>query len=264
MGTAQAQGEAWGQRAADWGSLQEPTWRPVYAAMMDHAGIGPGTRLLDIGCGAGGALLVARQAGAEVAGLDASAAMVEEARRRLPGARVEIGEMEELPFADASFDAVTAFNALQFAANPVKVLRDARRVVRPAGVVAVLVWGRREDCDLISVTMPAVMNLLPPPPPSPAAPSPVVFAEPGGIEGLMGQAELSPRDAGDLDGDFAYPDAETAFRAIASSPPMVRAIKTIGEDAVQRALIGSLGRFTRTDGSIVQHNRFRWVTARRA
>jgi SAM-dependent methyltransferase len=233
---------------------------------MDRAGIGPGTRLLDIGCGAGGALLVARQAGAEVAGLDASAAMVEEARQRLPGARIETGEMEELPFADASFDAVTAFNALQFAADPVNVLREARRVLRPAGVVAVLVWGRREDCDLFSVTMPAVMDLLPPPPLAPvaASPSPVAFAEPGVIEGLMAQAELSPRDAGDLDGDFAYPDAETAFRAITSSPPMVRAIKTIGEDAVRRALIGSLGRFSRTDGSIVQHNRFRWVTARRA
>jgi ubiquinone/menaquinone biosynthesis C-methylase UbiE len=140
-----------GQRAAEWGAVQEPTWRPVYAALFVRAGIGAGTRLLDIGCGAGGALIVAREAGAEVAGLDASAAMVDEASQQLPGARIEVGEMEELPFADASFDAVTAFNALQFAADPINVLSEARRVLGPGGVVAVLVWGRREDCDLLSL-----------------------------------------------------------------------------------------------------------------
>jgi hypothetical protein len=109
------------------------------------------------------------------------------------------------------------------------------------------------------------MGLLPPPPaPAAAAPSPVVFAEPGVIEGLMTRAGLSPAGAGDIDGEFLYRDAEIAFRAIVTSPPMIRAIKTVGEEAVRRALVRSLDGFTQADGSIVQHNRFRWVTARHA
>src|SRR5688572_31538984 len=98
MGTAQVQGELWGAKAGDWTTLQEPGWRPVYETVLREAGVGTGTKLLDAGCGAGGALLVAREMGADVAGLDAAPALVAIARERLPGARIEVGELEELPF----------------------------------------------------------------------------------------------------------------------------------------------------------------------
>ena len=83
---AAIQGELWGARANDWAELNEPAWRPVFEAVMERAGVAPGKRLLDIGCGAGGALVVARRRGAEVSGLDASANLVAIARERLPGA----------------------------------------------------------------------------------------------------------------------------------------------------------------------------------
>ena len=91
--------------------------------------------MLDIGCGAGGALLVARRLGAAVTGLDAAQALVEIARERLPGARIEIGEMENLPFEDGTFDLVTSFNAFQFAENPIHALQEAGRVCRPEGTI---------------------------------------------------------------------------------------------------------------------------------
>jgi ubiquinone/menaquinone biosynthesis C-methylase UbiE len=57
--------------------------------------------------------------------------------------------MEELPYADASFDVVTGFSSFQFAENPVNALREARRVVKPGGYVAMVAWGRMQDCKSI-------------------------------------------------------------------------------------------------------------------
>src|SRR2546427_9346029 len=82
MGTAPIQGALWGARARDWADLNEPAWRPVFEAAMDQAGVRAGTKLLDIGCGSGGALMVARDRGAEPTGLDAAANLVAIARER--------------------------------------------------------------------------------------------------------------------------------------------------------------------------------------
>ena len=111
VGTAATQGELWGAKARDWAEIQEPPWIPVFEQVLDLAGVGAGARLLDIGCGAGGALVLADARGAEPAGIDASEALIAVARERIPRARLEVGEMEELPFPDDSFDAVTGINA---------------------------------------------------------------------------------------------------------------------------------------------------------
>jgi SAM-dependent methyltransferase len=107
MGTAGEQGEIWGARARDWVDANEPAWQPLFEAVMTRLKVGSGQRLLDVGCGAGGALAVAQARGATIAGLDASADLVAMVRRRLPGAPLHVGEMEVLPFPDESFDVVT-------------------------------------------------------------------------------------------------------------------------------------------------------------
>lgn len=182
MGTASEQGKIWGARAKDWAEASEPAWEPLYDAVLDRLLIGPGTRLLDIGCGAGGFLVRASKRGAEVAGLDASAKLAEIARQRLPGSVIETGEMAALPFADQAFSLVSGINSFQFAGDAATALDQARRVCREGGRVAILVWGRREDCDLLTKVMPAVVALLPESPP-PAAPPPAL-AEPGVIENV--------------------------------------------------------------------------------
>jgi SAM-dependent methyltransferase len=216
-------------------------------------------KLLDIGCGAGGALALARGLGAEISGLDASQALAAVARERLAGARIEIGEMEELPFQDASFDIVTGFNSFQFAGDVVRALGEARRVCRSGGVVAAMVWGRRDECELVSGVMPAVVALLPPP--SPPAPASVDFGSPGVMEDLMEEAGLIARASGELQEVFEYPDAATAIRAISSAGPSSRAIRHCGATALTNALAVALRPFTRPDGSVALKNRFRGVTA---
>jgi SAM-dependent methyltransferase len=260
VGTAAVQGELWGSRARVWADLQEPSWRPAFNKALDLAGVRAGARLLDIGCGAGGALLLARGRGAEVAGLDASENLAAIARERLPGARIETGEMEELPFKDGSFDIVIGINSFQFAGDLVRALAEARRVCRRGGAVFMMMWGRAENCELFSITMAPVLALLPAPPPS----APTSLGEPGIAEDFMRKAGLEPADSGEFAADLVFPDEETAVRAITSAAPTVRACREVGEDLVIETIRKTLPRVLRQDGSVGWSNRFRWVKAARA
>src|ERR671938_333072 len=151
MGTAQIQGRLWGARSRDYAAIAEGFFRPVYETVFTAAGVRPGTRLLDVGCGPGLADHLAAQRGAQVAGLDAAEASVAIARERTPQGDFRVGEMEELPWPDHIFDVVTSFNAFQFAGDLGDALRAARRVARSGGRVAMVVWGApgglRHVCD---------------------------------------------------------------------------------------------------------------------
>src|SRR5947209_1988879 len=106
MGTADVQGPLWGAAARDWAEIAEPGQIPFYDAAHDALGITTGTRLLDVGCGAGLALQLAAKRGAAVTGIDAAAGLLAVARERLPEADLRQGDIEELPYDDSSFDAV--------------------------------------------------------------------------------------------------------------------------------------------------------------
>src|SRR5690242_3654420 len=132
VGSASVQGPLWGAKAQDWSELTEPGQQPFYEAVFDALGIGPDTRLLDVGCGAGLALQLATKRGATVAGLDAAEELVAVARGRNPDAYVRVGDLEQLPFPDATFTAATSFNAVQYASDPTAALRELRRVLTDA------------------------------------------------------------------------------------------------------------------------------------
>src|SRR5689334_17094558 len=146
-GSSALQGPLWSERADDWVEIQEPLMRPAFEAALDALAVGPATRLLDVGCGSGLALRLAADRGADVSGLDASARLLEHARRRVPGAPLEQGELEDLPFADGSFDAVTGFNSFQYATRPAAALAEAARVLAPGGRVLYLNWAPPEHCE---------------------------------------------------------------------------------------------------------------------
>ena len=118
--TAGTEGPEWSARAAGWAEQWGAFAAPAREALAEAAGIGPGTRVLDIGCGSGELCALAAGRGAEVAGIDAAEGMIEIARRRVPGADLRVGPMEQLPWEDGAFDVATAVNALQFAADYVE------------------------------------------------------------------------------------------------------------------------------------------------
>jgi SAM-dependent methyltransferase len=110
-------------------------------AILDALELGPGDHLLEIGCGGGLLLRDALATGAAATGLDHSEEMVEVARQRAPGAEVLLGKAESLPFADSSFNAVAMSVVFFFFDDPVGVLQECRRVLRPGGRIAVYTTG---------------------------------------------------------------------------------------------------------------------------
>lgn len=97
----------------------------------------PGERLLDLGTGTGRYAVEAAARGAGVVGVDASPAMLAVARERLRASgrpvRLVRADLAHLPFPDGTFDAAVAVTSLCFAADPLAMLREVRRVLTPRG-----------------------------------------------------------------------------------------------------------------------------------
>jgi SAM-dependent methyltransferase len=258
MSTAQVQGELWSAQARNWANFLEKFHTPLYKSVFDRVGVSRGTRLLDVGCGAGLAAQLTAELGAQVSGIDAAPAFIEIARERLPGGDFRVGDMEELPYADASFDVVTGFNSFQHAANLVAALSEAKRVVRRGGRVAMVVWGRPEDCEHAAV-LAAIRALLPPG--LTGTNSPFALSEPGRLEALLEQAGLRADESGEIASTFVWPDDETAWKAISSAGPTVMAVRYAGEEKVKRVVLDSLLPFRTSNGGYREENTYRYVIA---
>jgi len=93
--------------------------------------------MLDVGCSAGYVLAAAKSLGMEEMGLDYDQFPVSLCRER--GLRAEQGSLTKLPFADGSFDIVTAKHTLEHVDSPLGGLREIHRVLRPGGVAFLIV-----------------------------------------------------------------------------------------------------------------------------
>ncbi len=257
MGTAKMQGQIWGARAKDWADVQESVAIPMYEAVLQKSGTGQGTAVLDIGCGSGIFCELAAKRGAAVSGLDASDALLEIARERLPGGDFRTGEMEEIPYADRTFDVVTAFNSFQFAANPVAALQEASRVSR-TGTVVVAVFGKPGESESTAY-ISAMGSLLPPPPPG--APGPFALSADGALEALAQKAGLRADQVETVACPWEYRDDETALRGLLSAGPAIRAIQVNGEDIVCNAILEALVPFKTSAGGYRLSNSFRYMIA---
>jgi SAM-dependent methyltransferase len=256
MGSAHIQGDLWGARAREWADLQEGSFRPLYEAAFDAAQVGAGTSLLDVGCGAGLALEMAQTRGAKVSGLDAAVGLAGLAKSRCPGADIRVGELEELPFANDTFDVTTGFNSFQFATDPVHALTEAKRVTKPDGYVLVAVWGSPEKCELVPYVA-ALGKLLPPPPPGAAGP--FALSASGALEALVTKAGLRPQRASTVKTTMSFPNEVTAIRGLLASGVAERAVRNSGEAAVRQGVIEAIKAFRKSDGSCAFSNEWRFL-----
>lgn len=259
MGSAGVQGPLWGASADDWAALAEPAQVPFYEAAFDAIDVRPGMALLDVGCGAGLAMELAQKRGATVSGIDAAEGLLAVAGARLPGADLRHGDIEDLPFADGSFDAVTAFNSVQYTTDPTAALREVKRVSKPGALVAIATWGPVEKCEM-RLVLATIGSLLPPPPPG--AGGPFALAAPGALETLVEGAGFTAEQVLDVPTPFSYGDVETAVRAQLSSGPARMATNRGGEEATRAALVQALETVAKPDGSIRLDNIFKVVIAR--
>jgi SAM-dependent methyltransferase len=231
----------------------------MYEAVLKNATIGDGQRVLDVGCGSGLFGQVAAKRGAQVAGIDAAPKPIEIARERTPSGDFRVGEMEELPFADVTFDLVTGFNSFQFAADPANALRQAQRVTKPSGNIAMTIWGTAKDCQAAAFVK-ALGGVLPPPPPG--TPGPFALSDPGVLEDMLSKAGLKPEKSSEVDTPFMFKNDDAAWRAIVASGPGVRAMRHAGEERVRTAVMPAIAPFRKSDGSYRMENKFKYVLAR--
>ncbi|HEX5221712.1 MAG TPA: class I SAM-dependent methyltransferase [Verrucomicrobiae bacterium] len=264
MGSARIQGQLWGARACDWATCVEQVSLPLFGATLDAARVTTGTRLLDAGCGAGLLALLASLRGAQVTAIDAAPNLLAIARQRLPTADVREGDLEMLPFADASFDAVTAVNSIFYAEDMAAAMRELARVVRPGGRIIVTAWGPPERCQFLAAVMPALGPLMPPPPPGTLPPHPGALSQPGALAALLKSAGLRVVDEGEVACPFVFPSAEASWRGNASAGVNQAAIAHSGEAAVRAVYANADRAHTRPDGTVRYENVFLWVAGERA
>lgn len=171
------------------------------------------------------------------------------------------GDFEEYKFDTATFNLVTSFNGLQYAADPVAALAHAVLTVEPGGAIAVTTWGAPEHCEMGAV-FAALGAVLPPPPPGSGGP--FALSAPGRLEDLIGTAGVHPICAEEVPCVFEYPDLATAWRALSASGPFVTAIRHAGEERVRDSVERALVAYRTHDGGIRLENTFRFVLGRTA
>lgn len=111
-------------------------------ALAEAAGVRPGMRVVDVGCGPGGLTseLVARVGAANVSAIDPAPLFVAACRERHPAADVREGVAEALPWADGEFDAALSSLVIGFMADPDQGVGEMARVTRPGGTIAACMW----------------------------------------------------------------------------------------------------------------------------
>ncbi|NUR28978.1 MAG: class I SAM-dependent methyltransferase [Catenulispora sp.] len=109
-------------------------------ALLDAAGVTPGTTVLDVGTGTGNVARAAVARGAKVTAIDAEPTMLDLARAKVPEARFELATVPQLPFEPGTFDAVVGNFVLNHFGQPRVAMTALRSVAKPGGRVALTLW----------------------------------------------------------------------------------------------------------------------------
>ena len=148
----------WSARAGTYDALMARATAVAIEPLLDAAAVGPGLRVLDVGCGLGALAAAAAARGARVTGVDLAEGMLAEARRRHPEIEFVRADAEALPFADAAFD-------VALGAFLVNHLPDAETAVaemsRVAGRVALAAWGPEDEVAFLALPARAAAQLDP-------------------------------------------------------------------------------------------------------
>src|SRR4028119_1450210 len=141
--------------------------------IFERLNIQPGTRVLDVACGAGQFAILAARAGAHATGVDIATNLLEQARACAESEGVTVqfdeGDAEMLPYEDASFDLVVSLIGAMFAPRPERVAAELLRVCRPGGQI---VMGNWTPEGFIGQMFKIIGKHVPPPP---LMPSPLLW-----------------------------------------------------------------------------------------
>lgn len=238
--------------AQNWGT-------PLFERVLHRAGVGRGTSLLDLGCGAGLLCRLAADRGAQVTGIDLDAGEIEQAAALVPEGTFTVADILALPYPAGRFGAVVCVQSIMHVANPLTALREAARVAQPGAPVVITVWGREERCD-ISAFGRALSGLLPRATRGPALQPPPLSAD-GRLERLATLAGLAVAEVGEVVCPFRYPDDDALLRDLLGSGLGRRALRVADLATVRRAVLEGLAGYRTSSGGYRLDNTFRYLVA---
>ena len=194
-----------------WNQQAGPTWvavqslidqqiRPLGRLAMERAALGPGLRVLDVGCGCGDTTieLAKRVApGGEAHGVDISAPMLTRAAQQaraaqVSNARFELADAQTSEHPAGHFDVLFSRFGVMFFAEPIVAFSNLRQALRAGGRLVFVCWQAMMENPWMGVPMMAALQHLPPPPiPAPGAPGPFAFADPDRVREILAGAGFS-------------------------------------------------------------------------
>lgn len=139
--------------------------RELAPLLVRFAGVRDGDAVLDVGSGTGAlsAAVAAAAPASRITGIDPSAAYVAFAQAKRPNERLafEVGDAQQMRFADATFDRTLSLLVLNFIPDPDKAMREMRRVTRPGGTIAAAVWDYGDGMEMLRLFWDAAVALRP-------------------------------------------------------------------------------------------------------
>lgn len=277
-----AQRDYWNSEVAQKWAINAAVLDAAFAALtvriVELAVLGPGERVLDLGCGAGATTLAAARAvgpDGEVVGLDLSEPLVALATERLRAAgavhaRVALADAQTEPLPEARYHAALSRFGVMFFADPVAAFGNVRRALAPGGRVVFAAWASLDGNPWFDLPRRAAIDRLGPVVPSaPREPGPMAFAEAdyfAAVLSLAGFADVAIRDEM-LPLVHSGPVEETA-RLMSTLGPAVRIIRERGgtEDdaaAIVAAIAADLAPQVDETGSVAVPARLNLALARR-
>lgn len=221
----------WETIAGRFAELWSPVTSQAIDALLDAAHVGPGSRVLDVGTGAGDAAGRAVERGAEATGVDVAAAMVEIAARRYPRAAFVQTAATELPFADGSFDAAVGNNVIQHIGEPERAARELARVLAPGGRAALSNWDAPERSPFFAAVLGAVATAeVPAPSEAPAGPSFFGFTDDAVFRELLEEAGFEDVSVDSVAVEIPVSSADELITALADGTVRVGAALRAADD----------------------------------
>jgi SAM-dependent methyltransferase len=237
-------------------------WVPT---LLAHARVTAGQRVLDVACGTGVVARAAQRlvgASGRVDGVDLNPTMIAVAREIAPDLHWQVGDAAELPYDDASFDAVTCQSALFFFPDPARACTEMARVLRPGGTLALQTYAGLEDQPGYGPFVQTVVRHA--------------GAEAGDLLGtywskgdltqlrtLLDDAGLAPTTTESLLGRVTFPSVDALLHVEIRATPLTSRIDDHRYLAIARDMRTSLAEFVTSGGEVALPVLARFVAARR-
>lgn len=242
--------------------------------LVADARLRSGLRVLDLGSGTGyPALLAAQTVGSDgtVIGIDLAEQMLNAAQRkasslRLSNVTFRTGDVTTLPFAAASFDAITSRFCLMFLPEISKATAEIARVLKPGCWLAAAVWSAPEKNAYLTTSLTVIKQFLELPPPDPTAPGIFRLAKPGDLAGMLEKAGFTDVTEQEFLAEVRFPSGEEYYESLMDlAAPIQNLFAKLSEEQKSEArqrIVGSVGQFRRAN-SIALPIAVRMVAARK-